>query len=148
MTRRDERGFVLLIVLWTVAVLALMTSALVAGMRTETQLVAGLRGMAIASAAADAAVSATIANVLRSPADIPARRRIGEATVAIRLEDLSGRVNPNVATVTMLRGLLLGIGVAPASAEAIAAAIVDWRTPGLTGHSGNLKAEPYRAAGL
>jgi general secretion pathway protein K len=144
----DERGFVLLIVLWTVGVLALMTTTLLANVRTENRLIANLRGAATASAAADAAISATVINLLRPGGGVTSRQRIGGAAVAIRLEDLSGRINPNLASTTMLRGFLLGLGLDPVRADSIAAAIVDWRTPGLTRNQHGAKADQYREAGL
>ncbi len=143
-----QQGFALVVVLWTVALLALLVSTLLADARTEAKLTLNRRGEAIAVAAADAAISATILDLLRPGQPTSAIHRVGAVTVSVGLENLSGRLNPNIASTQMLRALLLQLGVSQQAADGLAAAIVDWRTPGLKASPHGAKAPAYRAAGL
>ena len=57
-------------------------------------------------------------------------------------------MNPNIASVVMLQALLLRVGTPPQTAQYLAAAVVDWRTPGLSPSPHGAKAAEYRAAGM
>ena len=146
--RPGQRGFALVIVLWTVALLALLASTLLADARTEAKLTLNRRAEAIAVAAADAAISAAILDLLRPGLATSGTRRVGTVNVSVGLENLSGRLNPNIVSARMLNALLLQLGVSQQAAENLAAAIVDWRTPGLSASPHGAKAAAYRAAGL
>lgn len=143
-----ERGFALLVVLWTVALLALLTATLLANARVEARLTGNHRAEAIAAAAADAAISAAVLDLLRPGRTTAGRRRVGAVDVSMRVENLSGRINPNIVSALMLNALLQQLGVPAQAAESLAAAIVDWRTPGLSPSPHGAKAAAYRAAGL
>jgi general secretion pathway protein K len=146
--QRGQKGFALIIVLWTVGILALLVSFLVTSASREARLTATLRGQAVARAAADAVLSRTILEVLRMGATAPRPRRFGDARVLVSLVDFSGRVNPNIASASMIRALLVQLGVPTRAAENLAAAIVDWRTPGLAPSPHGAKTPEYRAAGM
>lgn len=146
--REDQRGFALVIVLYSLAYIALAAMALVTDTRVEVKLLAVERGAAVASAAAEAAVAASILELTSSRRAIPLHRRVGAANVVLRLEDQSGRINPNLVSLTVLQALLTRLGDEPRHANALAAAIVDWRNPGLLPSPNGAKAEQYRAAGL
>ncbi len=151
--RAGQRGFALLIVLWTMVLLALLVSGITATGRTEAELAANLRGGAIAEAAADGAVAtATFRFLDASGAHWPAdgawhRLRVGTAEVAVAIADEDGRVNPNTAPRVLLVALLRRLHVAPDAAKRLAAAIVDWRSPGPAPSPHGAKAPQYRAAG-
>jgi len=146
--RPGERGFALVVVLWTLALLALLASVLLADARTEEKLTANRQADAVGLAVADAAISATMLDLLRA-GNVPAgARRVGSAMVSVSLENLSGRMNPNIVSVVMLNALLQRLGVPQQAAESLAAAIVDWRSPGLSPSKHGAKAAEYRAAGL
>jgi general secretion pathway protein K len=148
-TRRPaEHGFALLIVLWTVAALALLMATLMAETRTEAKLAIYRRGAAVAEAAADAAIAETVLRLLRPGDPIPFRQRIGAVEVTVRLENLSGRVNPNLASPVMLSALMQNLGMESGAADHLAAAIVDWRTPGQSPSPRGAKAPEYLAAHL
>ena len=148
---RGDRGFALLIVLWTIGILALLTTMLLASARQEARLTITLRAEAVDRAAADAVLSEVILDVLRSHPISGALalgpRRVGVVHVSVGLEDLSGRINPNLTSAVVLRALLFRLGVPPEAAQTLAAAIVDWRTP-RPKTSPDAKAAAYRAAGL
>jgi general secretion pathway protein K len=147
-----QSGFALLIVLWTLGLLALLGTQLVAAGRGDTQLARSLTDSATLEAATNGAVQQAIFGMLGSPqrwaADGSAHVvRLGSAVVVVHLEDEGGKVNPNLASATLLSSLLIQVGAAPATAASLAAAIVDWRSgnpqPGLPGTA----ASQYAAAG-
>jgi general secretion pathway protein K len=146
--RPQERGFALLIVLWTIGILALLITGLVGNASREAKLTATLRGEAVGRAAADAVVAEVMMEVLRSGDAQPGARQFGAFRVDVELLDFSGRINPNLAPAQMLQALLVGLGAAPQPAENLAAAMVDWRSPGLSPSPHGAKAAQYRAAGL
>jgi general secretion pathway protein K len=151
---RLQAGFALLIVLWTLSLLALLGTQLVAAGRVDAQLARNLLDGATLEAAADGAVQQAIFRLL----DRPERRwaadgtehviRVGQAVVAVRLEDEGGKVNPNIASEALLQALLVRVGTEPAMAAALAAAIVDWRTASRQPRPRGAKAPQYAAAGL
>ncbi len=148
-----ERGFALLIVLWTVVLLTLLVTQLTSAGRGEAQIAANLRRDAAAELAADGAVQAAMFHLLdgsgaRWVADGTERTLAvarGRATVLLR--DQGGKVNPNTAQADLLAAVIGALGVEQHGAGALAQAIVDWRTPPLVpGQSA--AASAYRAAGL
>ncbi|MBV9735689.1 MAG: general secretion pathway protein GspK [Acidisphaera sp.] len=150
---RGERGFALLIVLWSLGLLALLGSQLGARARTEGRIAFNLRADAQAEAAADGAVHEAIFHLLEPPgrrwhAGGPAYRlALAHGTAEISISNEGGKINPNLASDAMLRSL---IGqVAPAADPAtLAAAIEDWRSrPSRTPRPGGATAPQYKAAG-
>ena len=148
-----QRGFALLIVLWTMGFLALLGTQIVAAGRSDTQLADNLKQAAVLAAAADGAV----ANVMfqmqaakdpRLRADGVAHEvRIGGTAVLLRIENESDRVNLNTASAVLLRSLIIEVGGAAAVADHLAAAILDWHTSGANSRAGGAKAPDYQAAG-
>lgn len=150
-TRVRERGFALLIVLWTLGLLALIGTQITASGRVEARLAANLRSNAVVEAAADGAVQEAMLRLLQGvwrPGAGGHTIHIGRASVEVRLEDESAKLNPNFATLPMLQLLLRSLGLDPARAASLAAAIVDWRTRTQQPLPGGAKAPQYRAAGL
>ncbi len=146
--KAGEAGFALLIVLWTVAILALLVAAVVGASSREAALTATLRDEAIGRAAADGAIASTVMDILQFRDASPGARVVAGLRADIALEDLSGRLNPNVVSAKMLAALLSELGVAPPEAGNLAAAIVDWRSPGQVPTPHGAKAPQYRSAGL
>ena len=153
MPKDGERGFALLIVLWSVVLLTLLATGLTTTGRTEVQLAANLRAAAMAEAAADGAIYAAAFHLLdpATPWAADGRPRVvdldgGHVTLCIGNE--AGKVNPNTASAEVLRALLQQTGLAAEPAGQLAAAIVDWRFPGDQGRPGGAKAPQYQAAGL
>jgi general secretion pathway protein K len=133
--RSREQGFALLIVLWVLALIALVATRVLANGRIETRLAANLRGAAEAEAAADGAVFDTAFQLLRAgpPYRVAPGTRVlplrggGQATVAIEPE--AGKINPNIADPDLLAALLRACGADVATAAALTGAIDVWRTP-------------------
>ena len=145
-----QRGFALLTVLWTLAFLSLLGTGLLAGARQNAQRVRNLVDAAVVEATAEAALHRTIFALL----DPTERRwqldgavhalRFGDIGAAVRVEDESGKVNPNIATPELLEALLRQLGADRASAARIATAIGEWRSP--LGGQGAAAASPDRQA--
>ena len=135
MTRGEvrQRGFALLVVLWTLALLALLGTHLLAAGRQDAQLARNLLDGAVLEAAANGAVQQAVFDVLdsygrhRSPGYSVRTMQLGRAVVAVRVEDEADKVNPNIASPKLLQALLLQIGADPDTAAAVAASIVEWR---------------------
>ncbi len=153
--RERSRGFALLIVLWTMVLLALLVTEITSAGRSDAELAANLRGSAVAEASADGAEAIALfhyldPSALHWPADgVRHRLRIGDAEVAVTMTDEDGLVNPNTASASLLMALLRRIGVDPGGAARLAAAMVDWRSSAGTAPSPfAAKMLPYRAAGM
>jgi general secretion pathway protein K len=148
-----QRGFALLIVLWTLAFLSLIGAALVATSRQDTQRARNMVDAAAAEAAADGAVQQAIYALL----DPSARRwrpdgtthviRSGQTRIEVRIENESSKVNPNFAPVELMQALMVDLGVGASTAARLAAAIADWRTQGEQPLPLGAKAPQYAAAG-
>lgn len=148
---RRERGFALLIVLWTLVLLTLVGTAVTAAGRSEARLALNVRLAAAAQAAADGAVADAAFHLVDATprhwaADGSARtvRRPG-TVVELRLDSEAGKVNPNTAQPPLLEALLRAVGADGRTAATVAAAMVDWRYPNAQGAA---QEQRYRTAGL
>jgi len=128
-----QRGFALLIVLWTLAILALFGTHLQEVARLDTQRARNLLDAAELESAADGAVQQAIYSVLDGSsqhwnADNTTHLiKVGDTLVAVRVESESDKVNPNVASVELLRALLMQVGIDATTAATVAASIAEWR---------------------
>ena len=144
-----ERGFALLIVLWSMVVLALLAMGLTAAGRSDLQLASNLRRAAAAEAAADGGVHAAIFNVTDIPSRAwaadgqPHQLRLGAYTVTILVRDESGKLNPNYAPPDLLAALLVYAGADLGRARTLVQAIADWH--GLSARAAMTKI--YQSAG-
>jgi general secretion pathway protein K len=144
--RHGERGFALLIVLWSLAFLSLIIVGLMATCRREVKLAENLRDAAKAEAAADGATYQAIFRLIAgewSPGPVLHVVHIGGAKVTVQIEDTANLVNPNNAPVPLLAALLHEVGADPQSAQTIAAAIAAYRD-----QDGTDPTPAYVAAGL
>ena len=152
--RTMQRGFALLIVLWTLALLALLGSQLLMTARQDASQARNQFAAAEVAAAADGAVQRAIFAL----SDASGRGwqadgvwhvlTIAGVRVAVRIEDEAGKLNPNLASVPLLQALLIEIGADAATAAGLAAAIAEWRgATDLPRSMGNAELR-YRASGL
>jgi general secretion pathway protein K len=149
----ENDGFALIVVLWTLVLIAFVTTLLVANGRIEVRIAGNLVDNAVVAAAADGAIYRTIFNLLDPDRD---RRwaldggahelAIGDCRVTVRLEDETSRINPNLASPALLEALLRTVGSDPQSASRLAAAIGEWT--GATAGISDAAAAEYRSAGL
>ncbi len=149
-----QRGFALLIVLWTVGFLALLGTQILASGRSDTQLAENLKQEAVLQAAADGAVADVVFSILAAhdprfhPDGLQREIMIGRTPVLVRVGIESDRINLNRASPALLRALIIDVGGSPPVAERLATAIADWRTDGTDTGAGAAQAPQYRAAGL
>src|ERR1700756_4574859 len=102
---RAEKGFVLLIVLWWVALPLFVGAQITAATRTAILISSNLRSSAVAEAQANGAVNEAIFQVLaghwRADGAIHFVRR-PQVVSEVRIEDEGDRIDPNVAPVVLL----------------------------------------------
>jgi general secretion pathway protein K len=130
---RRSGGFALLIVLWTLVLIAFIVARLTASGRTEIRIAGNLVADAVTEAAGDGAIFTAIFNQLdpspdqRWPLNGQAHElMIGSTRVLVQLEDEAGRVNPSIASPELLEALLRTTGSDPESARRLAVAIGQW----------------------
>ena len=154
MYQRDG-GFALIVVLWTLVLIAFIVTHIAGSGRTESRIAGNLVANAVTAAAADGAVFQTIFK-LTDPR--PERRwtpdgkahelAIGDCHSVVGVSDDAGRINPSLAAPAILEALLRATGSDPGSARRLASAIGEWvGTPRGAQAQEALLAE-YRGAGL
>ncbi len=149
-----DKGFALLIVLWSLVVIGLLTTQIIASGRTAMLLAGNVRDAAQAQAAADAGINETIfhlevngAGHWQADGSVHVLNE-GGIPVAVRAGSLAGKINPNLASPALLAGLFQAVGASPVLAQQIAEAIVEWRSPAADKQQMQLRLAAYRRAGL
>ena len=152
--RRDD-GFALIIVLWTLVLIAFIVAHVTANGRTEIRIAGNMIAEATAEAADDGAIVAAIFNLLdpnpdqRWPLDgSPHELTIGGSRVLVQLRDESERINPNSAAPQLLEALLRLTGSDAESARRLAASISEWVGSDPAGRQQEAQLVEYQAAGL
>ncbi len=152
---RKGDGFALIIVLWTLVLIAFIVAQLTATGRTEIRIASNLVANAVAQAAADGAIFVAIFNVSnpqpdqRWPVDGSVHELvIGSNRVGVRLEDEGSWINPNTASPELLDALLRASGSDPESARRLALEISEWVGSAPAPRPPNVLLANYRAAGL
>jgi general secretion pathway protein K len=155
---RRSSGFALIVVLWTLVLIAFIVAHLTSTGRTEIRIASNLVANSVAQAAADGAIFETIFNLSdprpeqRWPIDGSVRQIvIGSSRVEVRLEDEASWINPSTASPLLMEALLRVTGSDPGSAHQLAAAISEWVGSGGTGgipRQQDAVLAEYRAAGL
>jgi general secretion pathway protein K len=154
MTERPaERGFALLVVLWTLVLVSLIAMQVTASGRSAVQVASNLRGAALLEAAADGAVHEAMFRLL-DPTEggwradgRPRTLPFPGGDITVRIRDEAGKLNPNVASPELMAALLRQFGLDVSAATRLAAAIADWRFAGVEARPLGAKATAYRAAG-
>jgi general secretion pathway protein K len=147
-----ESGFALLIVLWTMVLLALLAAQVTGGGRAETKLAAAMRISAQLQAAADGAVYESIWHLMDGDGDAWAPGNavhvLAEpgAKVTVQIEDERGKIDINNAAPALIQGLFNVLGVDSTTATNVAQAINDWRQQGGAGDDSDATAA-YRMDG-
>ena len=145
----------MLIVLWMLVLIALIVGYVTSTGRREIQVARNIAANAAVSAAADGAVYRAIFALTdpqqgsRPPVDGSVQKmRIGGSTVSMRLFDENDRINPNLASVKLLEGLLWAVGTPSQTAADLADGITQWVGTARTLRPPDALAAEYRAAGL
>jgi general secretion pathway protein K len=152
--RTDQRGMVLVIVLWIVTLLAVMAGGFAYSMRVETRLATSAVERAQARALAEAGMAYALAWQLAPesqkqwpPNGDPREWAFGGGRLRIEVTNASGLVNLNNAGPELLKALLAGAGVDAGDQDRVAAAIQDWRDPDDQSMPQGAESSDYRAAG-
>ncbi len=151
---RRERGFALLVVLWSLVLITLLTTQILSSGRTALNLAANLRAAAQARAADDGAINVAIYHLAASSADAwtaDGSAHIlsdGAASITVRINSLAGTINPNLASTALLTGLFQALGASASQAQSVANGIIAWRSPAETQDAGKALLGSYRRAGL
>jgi general secretion pathway protein K len=149
------RGIALVIVLWGLVLLAVIAAAFTTETRTEVTLARNLVENAKAKALADAGVHAAMLGLHRR--EVEKRWRAdgtvysmasGEGEVSIVINDEAGKIDLNAAPDELIQGLLVAVGLEEGEAQALTAAIADFRDADDETHLGGAEDAEYRAAGL
>jgi general secretion pathway protein K len=154
MTAPRDRGFALLIVLWTMVFLAFLMTQILGIGRNAVDLSSNIRAAAQARAADDGAINEAVFHLLASgpahwkPGGASHPLQVGAVPVQVGVRSLDGMVNPNLASESLLDGLLLAVGVGPDQAKDIANAIVFWRAAPDSPAAGAAALAAYQRAGL
>jgi general secretion pathway protein K len=123
----------MLIVLWTVALLALAGSRILVAARRESLIATSARDAASLKAAADGAIQRVIFARLAPDGNqwaadgLPRTIQIGHVPVIVRVDDEDDKINPNLASPALLRALMTEVGADRATAAAVTAGIIEWR---------------------
>ncbi len=147
-------GFAVLMILWLLALLALIADRMILVGRSETRIAHNLRVEASAEAAADGGVFEAIYRLsLSRPGGWRIDGRAHEIVIAgqpvtIRIQDEAFKINPNLAPPSVLQALLAQLGVSAVAAHELGTAIVTWRTPIRDPIRAAQFAEARRAAGV
>ena len=156
MSRARARGAALMLVLWLIVLLAALVGAFALSARIEYMQGRSLHAGVAAEQAARAGLEYAMTRIgdpdplLQWRIDgTPQAWQFDGATVEVRIVDESGKVDLNGADATLLSALLRVVGAEPADADAIAAAILDWRdADDMTQPQGGAEDPQYAAAGL
>ena len=147
-----DRGFALLIVLWSLVLITLIVTQVTATGHSEALLTANLRRAAVLRAETDGAVNLAVFNLLNPASGWRAdgathQVTLPDATVAVRVTDEFGKINPSLAPPAVLAALLRAVGEGADRADELAANLVQWRFPSAEDPATGDKAQRYRAAG-
>ncbi|MFB3054227.1 MAG: general secretion pathway protein GspK [Alphaproteobacteria bacterium] len=155
MRRRGQRGIALVAVLWALVLLAVIAATVLSESRTQSRLARNFLDAAQAEALADGGVYRAMEGLARPVASggwrvdgtVYAWAR-PEGEVRIRIEDEGGKIDLNRANGRLLRNLFLAAGLEPQRAEALAAAVQDFRDADDTRRPDGAEDSDYAGAGL
>ena len=135
---RDDKGFILVLVLWAMIVLALMAAGFSSAIRSHLHATASAGEIARAEAIADGGVNLALMDLVAARQNTNTARRFaadgtsnacraaGQAELIIRIEDEAGKVNLNLANEGLLSTLFMGLGASADDAGGYANRILDF----------------------
>jgi len=149
-----QRGLALVLVLWTMTLLAVIAGSFAYSMWTGTFVTRNAVDIAQARSLAEAGVQRAILALLDPD---PARRWAGNGSVrawsfgggvlAISVRDEAGLIDLNGAPATLLDGILRVGGIPQAARPRLVDAILDWRDADHLNHPHGAEDKAYRVAG-
>lgn len=134
MIGRHQAGFALLLVIWVLAILAVVAAGFAASTRSETRLARNLFEAAQARALAEAGIARGTAAVIETDprarwrADgTPYPLRFDGGEVSVRIEDEDGKIDLNMAPPAMLAGLCAELALEDAVCDALVDGVTERR---------------------
>lgn len=148
----DERGFIIVAVLWILGLLAALVSIYAVYVTNAALSVSvnddRLQAEALTSSAVELAAYQLLATDEKSrPTQGHFTLRIGRAGIAVEFRSEAARIDLNAAPKPLLAGLFAAVGADYSQAEYYADRIISWRSKAKDGGL-NDEAEAYRTAGL
>ena len=151
---RRQHGIVLVVVLWLLALLAMMAGSYSLVTRTETRLTASQVQAAQARGLAEAGIWLGVQQLLQ-PVNAAAPNAPGFAGLAfgagvidVQIQDEAGKIDLNSARPEVILGLLEASGADTLSAATLRDAILDWRDRDNARHAAGAEDDEYLAKGL
>jgi general secretion pathway protein K len=150
-----NRGFALIIVLWSIVLLSEIIFHITASGRTELKISSNIVANTIAREATDGAIFQTIFR--QSAMKLDQRWVadgglheivIGETRINVKLEDEASLINPNSASPALVEALLRATGSDSATASKLATAISEWTGTVSVARPRAIVMEDYQNAGL
>jgi general secretion pathway protein K len=145
----------LLMVLWTIGILALISAVVTTTVRTEVNRSRNLLESAKAEALADAGIYRAIAEL--SNVDLAQRPRVDGTSyswtfqgtqVLLSIQSEAGKIDLNAASDQLLGGLFISVGVEPEEAKRLIDAIRDFSDRNGARRALGAEDDDYRMAGL
>ena len=149
-----DRGFALLMVLWSLVLITLLTTQILSSGRTALHLAANLRDAAMARASADGAINEAVFHLISNGVDTwqpdgtAHVLNAGGMIVTVRVDSLASKINPNLASTALLAGLFQASGASPSQAQTLANAVIAWRSPPASTQETQARLAAYRNAQL
>ncbi|GAN63069.1 general secretion pathway protein K [Acetobacter indonesiensis NRIC 0313] len=132
---RNEQGFALLLVLWTLVTLSLIGTALLVGSKATTEQDTAETLLATAQAQADAAIQTALYHLLAEGSAHWAADGVfhtiteSDLSASVRIQIETAKINPNIAPPGLLNAVFQTAGLQTAAAQTLARMVVLWRTP-------------------
>jgi len=153
---RFERGIALILVLWVVALLAVIAGSFVYGARSTALVAGNLVSFAKARALADAGVHRGLYELARPATDAERWKAdsrthvfsLDAAEIRLVMRDESAKIDLNTASDALLKGLLLSAGLDEEQANQLLDAILDWRDVDELTRPQGAERDRYEAMGL
>ena len=150
--RHQQRGVVLVAVLWIAAALVLIVAGIGSSAKGEVRSADGFRQRIAATALADGAIMLAARDLAAAAtptnAPVAGAYRVDGRPVAVEASPSSGWVNLNAAGRELLQAMLMiRAGLVERDAVRLAAAIVDWRDLDQMPQGDGGEDEAYQAAG-
>jgi general secretion pathway protein K len=153
--RSGQEGMAILVVLWTIGILALISAVVTTTTRTEINRSRNILESAKAEALADAGVYRAIAELLNAD---QGKRPLVDGTayrwtfqgveILLSVQSEAGKIDLNAASDQLLSGLFGSVGVAPEEAKQLVDAIRDFSDRNSTRRSLGAEDTEYHAAGM
>jgi general secretion pathway protein K len=154
-SERPRRGVVLVVVLWVLALLALVAASFATNTRTEVNLARNLVEGGKAEGLAEAGIYQAIVGLLAEGGAEPWRVdgsvyawRFGPGEIRVAITDEGGKIDLNTVRPDILRGLFRTIDLDLQESDALTDAILDFRDPDELRHVNGAEDPDYAAADL